>query len=257
MKRIKRAIAKLFTAATFATAALIGVAATGPASEAATLDLTTAGASGTLNGATFTQVSPQPTGTGVFDPFVRLQANESEQGYNTDNTTFQFDEKAGIWTHSITLAQVGLVTLSGTSYREFSLDINEPNNGDASKLTLDRMQIFLSGSKTNTYPNLGTKVFDLDDNQVELDASLSHGSGSGDMYVLVPESDFLGHSGSEYLYLYSHFSKSAGGFEEWATTPTTTPPNSVPEPASATVILGGLGALGLMRPRRKTAAAAA
>ncbi|HEX8898904.1 MAG TPA: hypothetical protein VF751_09420, partial [Chthoniobacterales bacterium] len=46
----------------------------------------------------FTQ--PQPTGTGVIDPFLRVQANGTEQGYNTSGGT-PFDDKAGPWTHDI------------------------------------------------------------------------------------------------------------------------------------------------------------
>src|ERR1051326_1278911 len=63
----------------------------------------------------FTQ--PQPTGTGYIDPFLRVQANGTEQGYNTSGGT-PFDDKAGIWTHNITFGdlQATEVTLNGTSY---------------------------------------------------------------------------------------------------------------------------------------------
>jgi hypothetical protein len=237
---------------TTAAATLMGLAAT-TAAPATTLDLTTNGASGTLNSALFQQVNPQPTGTGVIDPIVRMQASTTEQGYNTDTRPVQFDELTDPnFTRSIQLGQVGTVSLSGVTYREFTLDINEPNNGPNSLLTLDKLQLFLSPTKTNTYPNLGTKIYDLGaGNAVLLDAALTHGSGSGDMFALVPDSFFAGHSPTEYLYLYSHFTKSSGGFEEWGVIQSVspTPGPSVPEPSSAMVSLIGVGILGMRRRR--------
>src|SRR5262249_9638068 len=57
------------------------------------VDLTTAGSSGSILNATFLQGTGQGSGTGLIDSFVRLQADGSEQGYNTDFTPFQFDQK--------------------------------------------------------------------------------------------------------------------------------------------------------------------
>src|SRR5262249_29739895 len=42
----------------------------------------------------------QASGTGLFDPFVRLQGTPTEKGYNT-NGAVQFDTKSGTWTHAI------------------------------------------------------------------------------------------------------------------------------------------------------------
>src|SRR5947209_3532589 len=54
----------------------------------------------------FTQ--PQPTGTGVIKPFLRVQADPTEQGYNTSGVTpaAPFDAKAGNWTHDLTFADL-------------------------------------------------------------------------------------------------------------------------------------------------------
>src|SRR5256714_14998399 len=49
----------------------------------------------------FTQ--PQPTGTGYIKPFLRVQNDPNEQGYNTSGGT-PFDDKAGPWTHDLTFA---------------------------------------------------------------------------------------------------------------------------------------------------------
>jgi len=42
----------------------------------------------------------QSSGTGIFDPFVRLQADPTEQGFNTD-AAVTLDAKSGKWTHAI------------------------------------------------------------------------------------------------------------------------------------------------------------
>lgn len=48
-------------------------------SAAPTLDLTSSGAIGSVNGAIFQQSGQQPTGSGVIHSFVRLQAHGAHQ----------------------------------------------------------------------------------------------------------------------------------------------------------------------------------
>src|SRR5918996_2905349 len=64
-----------------ALALLLGIVA--PALAATVIDMTTAGASATHNGAVFQQGPlPSSAGTGVIDPFIRIGANLDEvQGY--------------------------------------------------------------------------------------------------------------------------------------------------------------------------------
>jgi hypothetical protein len=89
-----------------------------------------------------------------------------------------------------------------------------------------------------------------------MDYSLASGSGSGDMFVYVKNSLFVG--SGPYVYLYSSFGNPDGsdaGFEEWATRPGPTNPPTVPLPAS---LWGGLTLLGAMgaakiRSRRRSA----
>jgi hypothetical protein len=65
------------------------------AGYATIVDLTGSNDSGTINGAQFVFTTPQPTGTGVIQPFLRVENTPIEQGYNTSGGT-PFDDKAGI-----------------------------------------------------------------------------------------------------------------------------------------------------------------
>jgi len=230
---------------TFLGALLTPLVLAGPGS-AAVLDLTTAGASGFVNGAFFQQVAPQPTGTGVIDSFLRLQANGLEQGYNTGARPVEFDQKTDPnFTRNLLLSDVPVVNLNGTAYRQFLLDINESSGQNREFLSLDKLQIFQSDTpNVNSYSNLGTKIYDLAPNSIYLDYSLNHGSGSGDMFAYIPDSLF--DPTTPYVYLYSLFGNEMGadgtsdaGFEEWAVLQGQTPVNEIPAPA--TLIFAALG----------------
>ena len=102
------------------------------------IDLTFDDTFGILNGAVFATGLNQPAGTGAFDSFVQLQNGGTEQGYNTDASA-QYDEKnSQNHNHSILLADVPIVfgdgtngTVEGVAYREFLLDLNEPNGSQS------------------------------------------------------------------------------------------------------------------------------
>jgi hypothetical protein len=131
---------------------------------------------GTFNGAIFSvrenNVDVTQVGTGVFDPFLRLQEKDEEAGYNVDVdklSYFQFDEKApskdptrenGTWTHSLTVGDliesesfvdIEVKNEDGTKstawYFELMLDVNEAN-GDKSLITLTDLQLFLAEPET-------------------------------------------------------------------------------------------------------------
>ena len=230
---------------------------------AVSLDLTTAGASGFVNGAFFEQINPQSTGTGVIDPFLRIQANGTEEGFNNNVDAFTLDDvaKGGqTFNHEIMLSSVPIVNVGGVDYYQFLLDINEPSGGGNATISLHELEIWLSDTSitsfagaTGEYSDLSgssaTLAFDLDsgpdgDSVIELDYSLNAGSGAGDLFVYIPVSE-LG-TDDKIVYLYSAFgspNSSGDGFEEWSTLQSTTPPG-VPDVGSASVLLG-LGLLGL------------
>jgi hypothetical protein len=207
----------------------------------------------------FTQ--PQPTGTGYIDPFLRVQASPSEQGYNTSGGT-PFDDKGGPWTHDIKFSdlQSTAVNIGGTAYFKILVDLNEPN-GAKSTISLENIQFYTSatGSQTTTnVSSLGTLRYSMDtaggDNQVLFDAGRNHGSGSGDAFLYIPASAFAGTNPNDFVYMYVNFGSAdvttAGGFEEFTLVRNLAP---VPEMSALFPIVGLLVAVGsttILRRRR-------
>lgn len=229
-------------------------AATGSLSaQATTIDLTGAGNSDTINGATYTQVAPQPAGSGVLGSFVRIQTNDGiEQGYNTTVNGTYDNNGANTFNRQITVGQIGFIDLNGATaggeVMRFLLDINQANstkNDNKSKLNLDEVQLYLSRDpnqsiepvlaqgQTIPFTN-STLLYQMDlggDNLVMLDGALNPGSGIGDMFLDIPLSAFMTAFGAggyataaarngAYIYLYSRFgsgdNENTSGYEEWA-----------------------------------------
>ncbi len=228
------------------------VAGTAGSVAAAEIDLTAAGSFGVVNGAHFFTNEDQPTGTGVFQPFVRIQRTGMEQGYNTSASSLPFDEKPGPWTRDMRLSELGTVVRDGVMYFDFRLDINESNGGSHPLLSLDKVQIYTSGiggQNTTDVASLGVLRYDLDaggNNSIKLNYDLGSGSGSGDMTMLVPVSYFAGADTDSFVYFYSAFGgdyPASAGFEEWST-------RGPAVPAPATALLGVLAAGVYARRRR-------
>jgi hypothetical protein len=172
----------------------------------------------------FERYDPDPsTGTGVFDPFVRIQGDVNkvgvERGYNTDGA-IEFETKPSPHTHSIKLGDILVVG----GQLELLLDIDQNNNEEGKYLSLDVMKIYLADSDDLTDywdAAFGAPVYDLGDNWVPKNPSWDD---------------------NKYFYLYSEFGGNVGcsandGPEEWAVT--------IPEPA--TIVLLGLGFMSLIR----------
>src|SRR5262249_42310894 len=80
------------------------------------LDLTSPG-TGTLNLATYRTNFNQPTGTGVIQSFVRMQAsnNTFESGFNTDAKKPPLDDLAGNFTHSVRVSDLQAQVIAGVN----------------------------------------------------------------------------------------------------------------------------------------------
>jgi hypothetical protein len=192
----------------------------------------------------------QSAGTGVYDPFLRVQANGTEDGMNTDGDRV-YDQVGGgdDHTHSLLFGDLHVTTIdlgqgAGVqSYYIFTLDFNEPSGNGADYLSLDALRIYSAnnsaGALLETEADVlaasgGTLHYDLDgtsDQTVYLNYAVSNkGSGEDDIDLFIPTSFFAGATDDDYLYFYSAFGNvgtvgsdpgdpnfdSADGFEEWA-----------------------------------------
>lgn len=229
---------------------------------ASMLDLTSTGADGWINGAYFLQVDPQSTGTGVIDSFVEIFGAGVTEAYNTTVDGVLDNGSSDQFNHALLLADVPVVSLNGTLYLEFLLDVDQ--TGANPDISLDEIQIFRSFTPNQSVGTFDAQdlleladaslVYRLDsggtDNWVWLDYSLNSGSGSGDMFLYVPASQFNGAGSGDYVYLYSRFGENYAandGFEEWATQ---TGEEVIPEPATFILIVMGVAGIFGFRRRR-------
>jgi len=239
------------------------------------MDLTTSGAVQTHNGGIFEQIEAfsTSTGTGVIQPFLRVQTNQGiERGYNTGGT-LEYDATAP-WTTPLLLDEVPVVKLGDNiNYRQFLLDINQNGNANGRFLSVDEIAIYqaavgnLTGWETDPQPLGGAASFvwklddgpgfdpAVDDAWILMDYTLNTGSGSGDMFAYIPDSLF---TDLDYVYLYTVFGvhrPNTANFEEWAVLvgdvpPPPPPPPSVPAPGALLLVLGG-SSLAISLNRRK------
>jgi hypothetical protein len=163
------------------------------------------------------------TGTGVFESFLRVQANGYERGYNTqpdpnikNDKPEEFDTKSGVWTHGITLSQIPMAYGGPDDMyygREFLIDINEVASNPT--ITVKKYEFWITSnpritgyaptgqgptkqwSATNSEPMwVGEIDWDFNnsipiDRELIMDYSIAAGSGKGDYRVLIPDSYFL------------------------------------------------------------------
>ena len=226
------------------------------------VDLSDEGDEANIGGTIFMKTDPDPTGTGVIRSFVRLQSpgNETtEAGHNTDDRPLQNDENnSAQFTRSLLIDDLAVFEVDGTDYYKLLLDLNEPNGRGQALISLDEFELYQAATPTlngydatTKFGSDATLVYDLDattDQYLKLNDT-SSGSGTGDLFALVPTS-FFGGAG-DYLYLYSSFGAefaAGGGFEEWAAITDDKPGTAIPLPPAAwsgiatmALLFGGAG----------------
>jgi len=214
--------------------------------RATVVDLTTSlSASGSINGALFFASDQQPAGTGFIDPFLRVQASPTEQGYNTDGG-FPFDDKnPHNFQHSLLLSSLMQFNLNGTEYFKFMLDANQSGASNHT-FTMTQLQIYTanSGSLLPTALNadgtiaLGSLVYNMNaGGTTNTVVTTATGSGKYDAIVYIPVSLF--NLSDKFVYLY-FAGQGNGGFEEWTAA---TGVNPIPEASTFFPIIGLLAAV--------------
>jgi hypothetical protein len=215
--------------------------------HATVVDLTTGpSASGIIGDALFFATDQQAGGTGFIDPFLRVQASPTEQGYNTDGG-FPFDDKnPHNFQHSVLLSSLAEFNLNGTEYFKFMLDANQTGESNHT-FTLTQLQIYTSnnGAQTTTTFNpdgtlpLGTLAYNMNPGGGTANSVITTATGSGkfDAIVYVPVSDF--NLSDKYMILY-FAGQGNGGFEEWTAATNVAP---VPEATTLFPIVGLLAAV--------------
>ena len=233
---------------------------------------------GFLNGALFRDPSVDGSaGSGVFRDLYRVSppsgnGNVVEQGYN----------RPGVMDTSVPngfdpyLKFGELIQDAQQSSYIFVIDINESNNATDRYLSVDDIKIWVGGtSDPTTLPTtlagmtsqLGVPAYDMNpsgqQNFVLLDATLSSGSGGGDLFLFVPKSFFPTNADpNSNIYIYTKMGSYTGapGFGAGATQEQVSIPGksivggnpttvstitsglpSVPEPSTfAALLTGGL-----------------
>src|SRR5712691_8134302 len=114
--------------------------------QATVVDLTTSlSASGNINGALFFASDQQPAGTGFIDPFLRVQASPTEQGYNTDGGLPFDDKNPHNFQHSVLLSSLATFDVNGTSYFKFMLDANQSGHSNMT-FNMTQLQLYTANS---------------------------------------------------------------------------------------------------------------
>lgn len=223
--------------------ALAAIASVPATSSAVVFDLSPLGSqelsvAGDVGGtAIFADFFTQPTGTGVFEPFLTLDSNGKtstgntniESAYNTAGTiALYLDQHRPAWNTLLRVSDLATITRGNTDYFGFILDANEPG-GDKDLISIDNIRIYTSavdntalvksditklnllgdlrwamndGLQSGGTPNLDGFNVDtwikLDASQENVDQGNSNGgSGKGDMVVYIPQAAFGNSRGTQ------------------------------------------------------------
>ena len=108
------------------------------------VDLIDGAASVAVNGAQWNRSANFKVGTGVINPFLSLQNNPTEQGFNTDGD-FTLDQTRSQFTNALPLNHVSVINVKngGGAFREFILDANESNSSPDAQFSIDQFNLWV------------------------------------------------------------------------------------------------------------------
>lgn len=234
-----------------------------------------------INGAYFTVDAALATastaGTGTLNPFLSLQQqgnNTTEQAYNAD--VANYDSKSGgppaeRRNRDVLFSDLRTVTINGSSYFSFLIDVNEANNAEDGDISLDSLKIWSSATQKTTEAQLdalgGTAPIYSADTPVSSFITyqdFNSGSGRADILFYVPVKPFedAGVKPTDYFYMYQQWGLNdpasiAGDFSSESTFEETKfglGVGYVPEPGSMAGLMGLLAGGAFLRSRRRPTA---
>ena len=159
-----------------------------------------------VNGALWNRAANFKVGTGVINPFLSLQNNPTEQGFNTDGS-FTLDQTRSQFTNALPLNHVPVINVKngGGAFREFIFDANEANSSPDAQFSIDQFNLWLCNDPAaGTFTTRAqfesnahcTKVYSLDGKTLLATDANSLGSGSDfDYQILVPDAQFVAAAG--------------------------------------------------------------
>jgi len=194
----------------------------------------------TVNAAQWTTRYPLGVGTGVIDPFLSIQDNGEEDGFNTDGV-WDLDQTRSTFTDALPLNNVPIINESGGQWREFILDANEADAVPAANFSIDLFKMYVcQGVATETFTTaqflaaitagtctLAYSTTSGGTNTGYLLATDDGTSGSGktlDYRILIPAANFGATANAAcqynpaaaacgyYIVLYSHMGGAGGDF---------------------------------------------
>lgn len=110
----------------------------------------------------------QPTGTGVFDPFLSLDAkgqtstgnNNIESAYNADgHNALYLDGHRPSWNTSLRVGDLATIKINNVNYYGFILDANEPGS-NKSLISVDNIRLYTSS--TDNTASVANNLSNLD-----------------------------------------------------------------------------------------------
>ncbi len=156
-----------------------------------------------INGGLWNRAQNFKVGTGLLNPFLTIQNDGSEEGFNTDAATLPLDDKRQEFTNALPLNHIPVINKKGGggAYREIIFDANEANSDPDAQYSIDQFDLWLCNdaaagtfstrSQFQTNANC-TKVYDLGGKVGLATDANSKGSGSDfDYQILIPDSKFI------------------------------------------------------------------